>query len=767
MVAVRDILAPPNPPPVVGAFWDIPPQNVPRNVPQPQTPDSTRLAGNYEESVIDTDNRKPVGAADYRDGGKYRSIVKIRAQYEGSDPSLHWIGTGYLIRDDLLVTAGHVVFERDAGKTAIGHGRAVSIECFIGYHGLSSVGTDSDVQQRFATRVITTRQWVMDGNKRYDCALVQVGQPFTGTLGFMDLLTTPAVGQNELLGIVGYPGDQTLRVTPHGEDGAIMHEMFRRTSWNLHDDRDHMLHYTIATGGGQSGAPVLLQGHDGELSILGTHCYGDARGVSNSASVNEGRYGNLLGILEESVDSPDKMRVRDIGFNLIALGSCCRVNAWKRSQDRAEAALESSNDDFLGILKAIGRVVTPIAQTTLPIVSPLFGPLGGPIAAIGGVALDALSDVVAESGLEGTVGAPTGGKRPENAYAQRAVLAEAALQTVLRMERSPVSQKILDDMQANYRRTGFTQIKAARLGQKLVPIFNQAGLKFAVNETFLTAKSDLVSRKVMHRSNTESNLAAATDDGRDIEGFLHAISAHEINIFRFSTPHPTDREAQPESITMDYLWNFVCKGARAVKPVIIGAARTQAYACYQMLDSWLAKQLDPVESAESSIVHDRIPAGRKVMITDEEAAALLVTRAVMAGCALQAVLKADKEELSESHILGDASSVEPESFFDSMLKTVQKIGPAVENHTQTVTRYSLPPMIKALRAHIKVNGVEERTRGSGGSVSPRSNSTNGRTNLNGGQDRSKPIWENGMRPRSISSRGSGSNHQVSIHLPFS
>ncbi|KAK3392368.1 hypothetical protein B0T20DRAFT_360601 [Sordaria brevicollis] len=775
MVTVRDILVPPRASRAIGAFWNItPPAST-----EPPRPESTRLAGNYEESVIDTDNRKPVDPADYRNGGKYRSIVKIRAQYEGS--GLHWIGTGYLIQRNVLVTAGHVVFERDPCETTIGHGRAVSIECFIGYHGRATASEANGVQRRVATCVITTRQWVMDGSKRHDFALVKVDRDFDGDLSIMQFPPTPhVVGVDEELGVVGYPGDSALRVGPHGEDGALMHEMFRKTSWNLRNDRDNMLHYTIATGGGQSGGPVLLRSRDGNMVILGTHCYGDDKGGSNAASTIEGPYGNPLEVFEKFIYDFRGDSVRNIGFDRIESGRCCRVNAWKCSPSTlsAEAATESSNEDFFNILKSIGRVVTPVARTTLPIVSPLFGPLGGPISAIGGVALDALSKVVAESLPEGPVSTPAGARSQEDdASAHRAVLAEAALQTILRMEQSPLSRRILDDMQEIYQNTGFTQIQATRLGQKLVPIFTQVGVRFAVNGSFLNSKTDVIGKKVMHRHRTESNPAGPWDDDRDIEGFLHAISEHEIKIFTFSSPHGHDGESQPESVSTDVLWSFVCKGARAAKPLFIQIARDVAKTCYQKLDNWLVSQLDSGETAESSIIHDRVPAGRKVVISDDEAATLLVIRAVMAGCALEALLKADKEELSESHILGDSASVEPEAFFDSMLKTVQKIGPTVVNYAQTVTSHRLPPLLDALRAHQRRHGVVERparavesSRQANGTPASNRESPNGAASP-GGQNNDRDIvtWVNGQRTYTpaMSRRTSASHHQVSMHNFFS
>lgn len=44
------------------------------------------------------------------------------------------MGSGWLIRPDLLVTAGHVVFDK-----ARGCGAATQLKCYIGYNGMASV----------------------------------------------------------------------------------------------------------------------------------------------------------------------------------------------------------------------------------------------------------------------------------------------------------------------------------------------------------------------------------------------------------------------------------------------------------------------------------------------------------------------------------------------------------------------------------------------------------------------------------------------------
>lgn len=178
-----------------------------------------------------------------------------------------------------------------------------------------------------------------------------------------------------------------------------------------------------------------------------------------------------------------------------------------------------------------------------------------------------------------------------------------------------------------------------------------------------------------------------------------------IAVLGSCNPNIADSRSHTESISLDDLGDFVAKGARAAKPILITVAREQAHVYYKKLDKWLAKQLDPTNNAESGVAFDH-DSTSKEDTSEEQAAVLLTTRAVMAECALQAVLKANKTELRESRILGDASMAEPESFFDGMLKTVQKIGPAVSKHGPKVIRYGLPILLKGLNACIDTDEAE-------------------------------------------------------------
>lgn len=158
------------------------------------------------------------------------------------------MGTGWLIRPDLLVTAGHVVY--DWGRR---YGAATQIRCYIGYNGRASVKT-AQVQARYGVNVVTTAEWIEAANNRTrDVAFVQLDRPFTGNLRTFNFVNTPLTGHKTLLGVVGYPGDKSLRDLETGdeEQGAQMYEEYAKNDYDIEASPRHMVEYSISTFGGK------------------------------------------------------------------------------------------------------------------------------------------------------------------------------------------------------------------------------------------------------------------------------------------------------------------------------------------------------------------------------------------------------------------------------------------------------------------------------------------------------------------------------------
>ena len=156
------------------------------------------------------------------------------------------MGTGWLVRPDVMVTAGHCAYDwRDA------LGRAVHINAYIGYHGKASIMTDPNVQTRRAKRIVTTSGWLTSKKNRInDVSFVLLNKPFTQVKPFT-FDSTPTQG-DEMLGVVGYPGDKIDKIGATEEKGAKMYQQFAKVKYNLETSEQHMLQYRISTYAGKT-----------------------------------------------------------------------------------------------------------------------------------------------------------------------------------------------------------------------------------------------------------------------------------------------------------------------------------------------------------------------------------------------------------------------------------------------------------------------------------------------------------------------------------
>ena len=211
------------------------------------------------ESVYKPGLRTRVEEHHYAPGGKYRSrldrvhrdghvllklatgVLKIHARHKKQKGEKWTLGTGWLITDDLVVTAGHVVRSPELG-------RAVSLKTYAGYHGLHSIGA-GDVQTRQGKRVVVSKAYY-DNHTDYLCdvALVRLEKPFENIQPFTHG-DTPEQGKGSI-GVVGYPADKD-RNSDDGDLGPFMYEQFAHTLWNLHQSRSNLLQYRISTFGGK------------------------------------------------------------------------------------------------------------------------------------------------------------------------------------------------------------------------------------------------------------------------------------------------------------------------------------------------------------------------------------------------------------------------------------------------------------------------------------------------------------------------------------
>ncbi|RSM18264.1 hypothetical protein CDV31_002990 [Fusarium ambrosium] len=381
----------------------------------------------YTETVVNrVDGREEVDPKHYQaHDGKYRAIVKLFLLYEGQEKELvdddaTWpMATGWLVSEDVVVTAGHCAYDYSHGL-----GRLVKVKTYVGYRGHATVFDPERVEHQCGTAVATTSGWIntIGGDEASDISLIKLSAPFKTVNKFFSWTQTPISQSAADLGVVGYPGD----IMNDGERGARMYEMFRKTDFNVESSDLHMLEYRIDTYGGNSGSPVF--NHQKPLRVIGVHVLG---GYSrNSASVFDGPWGNRFQALQNIASSltTEKERSKD----------ATRPNKDKEWLWMLEATTTESEDNsqvhkiLLHTTREALKVVADIPSDILSADSSgqdlSFGEKAGPqISILASTAIAAAGRLAADSGSSSHAES-LASSRPYDGIIGRAILAEAALQ---------------------------------------------------------------------------------------------------------------------------------------------------------------------------------------------------------------------------------------------------------------------------------------------------------------------------------------------------
>ncbi|MEM7453398.1 MAG: trypsin-like serine protease [Planctomycetota bacterium] len=215
------------------------------------------------ESIIGPDNREQVSSSM---NFPWRSICRLR-MYFGSTP---YIGTGFLIRQNLLLTAAHNLY-----KPA--HGLSSKVIVLAGINGgvTPNFGT-CEVGKSFLRVPPEYRA----GDKRWDFGVVVLNRPFAAPplalTKFNANFTAPGI-------VSGYPKKvhNSESLTQNGTTQWFHRGTISRSTGNLF--------YNIDTSKGQSGAPVLVERIPANgspyWSAVGVHVRSSSNGSGNEATV--------------------------------------------------------------------------------------------------------------------------------------------------------------------------------------------------------------------------------------------------------------------------------------------------------------------------------------------------------------------------------------------------------------------------------------------------------------------------------------------------
>jgi len=189
-------------------------------------------------------------------------------------------GSGWLLNDTTLVTAGHCVYSEQ--------GYLRSVKIWIGF------GSPKEYQDhrefRVGVCVATPVAWIQ-GESRHDVAFIKFWEPFTAAAP-LPYMETPLRGKL-CVTVAGYPEDSL----PYMQKSSGM------LDWNLKKSGFKLL-YKHDTYGGNSGSPVLISKNDNSGFIaIGVHVrggpydhpgakYSESGLVNHASIIGHGQNGN-------------------------------------------------------------------------------------------------------------------------------------------------------------------------------------------------------------------------------------------------------------------------------------------------------------------------------------------------------------------------------------------------------------------------------------------------------------------------------------------
>jgi len=201
------------------------------------------------------DRRRVTNTANYP--WRVSSSLLITAR-DGS----RWIGTGWFMGANTLVTAGHVVYINDP-STPERHGWVNRIEVMPGRNG-------SDLPYGMTASEIfySVTGWTEGGSHEYDYGAIKIASALGDVVGTFGI---GVFGRSELLNttgnLAGYPGDK--------DSGTLWYDSNRIAAVS-----SRKVYYDIDTAGGNSGG-AIYRIKSGNRTAFGIHAYG---GASNNSA---------------------------------------------------------------------------------------------------------------------------------------------------------------------------------------------------------------------------------------------------------------------------------------------------------------------------------------------------------------------------------------------------------------------------------------------------------------------------------------------------
>jgi len=171
----------------------------------------------------------------------WSAVGPVESLWHRSDGVMVSFGTGTLIGSRVVLTGGHVVYDREAGW-------ADEVIFIPGKHG-----NDEPFGRAYSVRTISQRAWVEQKDNRYDLAMIVLDRPLGEQTGYLPIVAQPEsffVDRN--LNSAGYPGET--------KSGQLQYHSFGISM----DVQDGLIRHTLDSEPGQSGSALWYYEPEGD-----------------------------------------------------------------------------------------------------------------------------------------------------------------------------------------------------------------------------------------------------------------------------------------------------------------------------------------------------------------------------------------------------------------------------------------------------------------------------------------------------------------------
>ncbi|KAI1379622.1 trypsin-like cysteine/serine peptidase domain-containing protein [Hypoxylon crocopeplum] len=216
----------------------------------------------------------PVGGNELRPGGRFRGIVKLRMSRRNRfGVIVASTGTGCLLNDNTVVTAGHCVLRRGQ--------RPFAIQVVVGY------GRNGEEDSRWGSHVVSHWGWFRDYARGHDLALIRVNK-FDNEVHF-NWKSAPTRGDVEIF-VAGYPSYASEELKGKDRRNEVMQKSEGTANcWRI---TDGMIRHKASTWNGSSGSPILHL-NDKIIAIHSGRRFADDGTEYNAAAALDLKLNNL------------------------------------------------------------------------------------------------------------------------------------------------------------------------------------------------------------------------------------------------------------------------------------------------------------------------------------------------------------------------------------------------------------------------------------------------------------------------------------------